>query len=287
MDNLIKYILLFFFYSAAGWCLETTYCSIGEKRFINRGFLTGPLCPIYGTAALVMTILIYNPFRDRPLLVFVLGIILCDLVEYITSFLMEKLFAARWWDYTYEFMNIRGRICLKHSLYWGVISIVFVDVIHPAVENLYSRINGQYLIFILAAVLTVFVLDLINAVRKALDIRKLHIKLKNLSAALTSELNTVKDSIENKYDHFREALAKRAEKVSEFKMQIEDIVYEYDQRITRKNKKKDKQEKKKSLSSRFFYNNPNFERRTRKQIEKLNSLIDDIKANIFENEDMH
>ncbi|MDD6146061.1 MAG: putative ABC transporter permease [Oscillospiraceae bacterium] len=287
MDNLIKYILLFFFYSAAGWCLETTYCSIGEKRFINRGFLTGPLCPIYGTAALVMTILIYNPFRDRPLLVFVLGIILCDLVEYITSFLMEKLFAARWWDYTYEFMNIRGRICLKHSLYWGVISIVFVDVIHPAVENLYSRINGQYLIFILAAVLTVFVLDLINAVRKALDIRKLHIKLKNLSAALTSELNTVKDSIENKYDHFREALAKRAEKVSEFKMQIEDIVYEYDQRITRKNKKKDKQEKKKSLSSRLLYNNPNFERRTRKQIEKLNSLIDDIKANIFENEDMH
>lgn len=287
MDNLIKYILLFFFYSAAGWCLETTYCSIGEKRFINRGFLTGPLCPIYGTAALVMTILIYNPFRDRPLLVFVLGIILCDLVEYITSFLMEKLFAARWWDYTYEFMNIRGRICLKHSLYWGVISIVFVDVIHPAVENLYSRINGQYLIFILAAVLTVFVLDLINAVRKALDIRKLHIKLKNLSAALTSELNTVKDSIENKYDHFREALAKRAEKVTEFKMQIEDIVYEYDQRITRKNKKKDKQEKKKSLSSRLLYNNPNFERRTRKQIEKLNSLIDDIKANIFENEDMH
>ncbi|MDD6012309.1 MAG: putative ABC transporter permease [Oscillospiraceae bacterium] len=287
MEILIKYILLFFFYSAAGWCLETTYCSIGEKRFINRGFLTGPLCPIYGTAALVMTILIYNPFRDRPLLVFVLGIILCDLVEYITSFLMEKLFAARWWDYTYEFMNIRGRICLKHSLYWGVISIVFVDVIHPAVENLYSRINGQYLIFILAAVLTVFVLDLINAVRKALDIRKLHIKLKNLSAALTSELNTVKDSIENKYDHFREALAKRAEKVSEFKMQIEDIVYEYDQRITRKNKKKDKQEKKKSLSSRLLYNNPNFERRTRKQIEKLNSLIDDIKANIFENEDMH
>lgn len=287
MDNLIKYILLFFFYSAAGWCLETTYCSIGEKRFINRGFLTGPLCPIYGTAALIMTILIYNPFRDRPLLVFVLGIILCDLVEYITSFLMEKLFAARWWDYTYEFMNIRGRICLKHSLYWGVISIVFVDVIHPAVESLYSRINGQYLIYILAAVLTVFVLDLINAVRKALDIRKLQIKLKNLSAALTSELNTVKDSIENKYDHFREALAKRAEKVTEFKMQIEDIVYEYDQRITRKNKKKDKQEKKKSLSSRLFYNNPNFERRTRKQIEKLNSLIDDIKANVFENEDMH
>ena len=60
MYTLVKYILLFFFYSAAGWCLETTYCSIGEKRFVNRGFLTGPMCPIYGTAALVLIIFIYN-----------------------------------------------------------------------------------------------------------------------------------------------------------------------------------------------------------------------------------
>ena len=69
MDNLIKYTLMFFFYSAGGWLLESIYCSIGEKRIINRGFLTGPLCPIYGTAALVMTILIYNPFKDRPLII--------------------------------------------------------------------------------------------------------------------------------------------------------------------------------------------------------------------------
>ena len=167
MDTLVKYILLFFFYSAAGWCLETTYCSIGEKRFVNRGFLTGPMCPIYGTAALVLIIVIYNPFRDNPLAVFLLGIILCDIVEYATSFIMEKLFSARWWDYTYEFINIKGRICLKHTLYWGVISIVFVKTIHPAVENLYSKLEGSYLNIILVAVLSVFVLDLINAVRKA------------------------------------------------------------------------------------------------------------------------
>ena len=149
MDNLIKYILLFFFYSAGGWLLESIYCSIGEKRIINRGFLTGPLCPIYGTAALVMTILIYNPFKDRPLIIFLLGIVLCDIVEYLTSYIMEKLFSARWWDYTYEFLNIRGRICLKHTLYWGIISVAFVRVLHPAVENLYAKINGDYLIYIL------------------------------------------------------------------------------------------------------------------------------------------
>lgn len=143
MNTIVKYILLFFFYSAAGWLLESVYCSIGEKKIINRGFLTGPLCPIYGTAAIVMAVLIYNPFKDKPLLVFLLGIIFCDIVEYITSYVMEKLFAARWWDYTYEFMNLNGRICLKHSLYWGVISVVFVKTIHPAVERLYEKINGR------------------------------------------------------------------------------------------------------------------------------------------------
>ena len=117
MDNIVKYILLFFFYSAGGWLLESIYCSIGEKKIINRGFLTGPLCPIYGTAAIVMVVLIYNPFRDNALVVFLLGIVLCYIVEYITSYIMEKLFAARWWDYTYELLNINGRICLKHSLY--------------------------------------------------------------------------------------------------------------------------------------------------------------------------
>ena len=156
MDNLIKYILMFFFYSAGGWLLESIYCSIGEKRIINRGFLTGPLCPIYGTAALVMTILIYNPFKDRPFIIFLLGIVLCDIVEYITSYIMEKLFSARWWDYTYEFLNIGGRICLKHTLYWGIISVAFVRVLHPAVENLYAKINGDYLIYILIAVLLFF-----------------------------------------------------------------------------------------------------------------------------------
>ena len=156
MELLTKYILLFFFYSAAGWCLESLYCSIGEKRFVNRGFLTGPMCPIYGTAALVMVILIYNPFRDNPLAVFLLGIILCDIVEFITSYLMEKLFSARWWDYTYELLNINGRICLKHTLYWGVISIIFVKTIHPAIDSLYSKIDGVYLKAILIITLLVY-----------------------------------------------------------------------------------------------------------------------------------
>lgn len=286
MENIVKYILLFFFYSFGGWCLESLYCSIGEKKLINRGFLTGPLCPIYGTAAIVLTVLIYNPFKDKPLIVFVLGIILCDIVEYLTSLIMEKLFAARWWDYTYEFMNIGGRICLKHSLYWGVISVIFVNVIHPAVDRLYERIDGAYIKYILIAVLAVFVLDLINAVRKALDIRKLQVKLNGYINTFTAELNSIKGSIEDKYTYIQEKVVKQADKVLEIKYQIEDLYQELENMLTRKASKDKADKEKKHLASRIFYNNPNFERRTRKQMDRLRSLIDDIKANVYEGEEM-
>lgn len=285
MDNLIKYVLLFFFYSAAGWLLESIYCSIGEKRIINRGFLTGPLCPIYGTAALVMTILIYNPFKDRPLIIFLLGIVLCDIVEYITSYIMEKLFSARWWDYTYEFMNIGGRICLKHTLYWGIISVAFVRVLHPAVENLYAKINGDYLIYILIAVLLVFTLDLINAVRKALDIRKLQIKLNSLQKYLSEVYLTVKGVIGDP-DKLHEFYEKSKDKVVEVKYSVDDLFYELEKKLAKPIKVKSKKEKKVDLPSRLFYNNPGFERITRKQMQKLTSLMDEIRSNIREGEDM-
>lgn len=288
MDNLIKYTLLFFFYSAAGWCIESLYCSIGEKRLINRGFLTGPLCPIYGTAALVMTILIYNPFKDRPLIVFLLGLVLCDIVEYITSYLMEKLFSARWWDYTYEFMNLNGRICLKHTLYWGIIAVVFVKVIHPSVENLYAKIDGKYLPYILAAVLAVFALDLINAVRKALDIRKLQIKLNSLQKTVSEFYSNVKTTIGDG-QKLHDIISKSADKAIEVRYSIDDLFYELEQRLSRPKSKRTKDKKKDKkivLPSRLFYNNPNFERRTRKQMEKLTELMNEIKSNIREDEDM-
>ena len=287
MDSIIKYTLMFFFYSAGGWLLESIYCSIGEKRIINRGFLTGPLCPIYGTAALVMTILIYNPFKDRPLIIFLLGIVLCDIVEYITSYIMEKLFSARWWDYTYEFLNIGGRICLKHTLYWGIISVTFVRVLHPAVENLYAKINGEYLIYILVAVLAIFTLDVINAVRKALDIRKLQLKLNALQKTVSEFYIGFRASLSEPQKIY-ELIEKSKDKAIELKYSVDDVFYELEKKLAlpTKDAKKDKTKKESDLPSRLFYNNPNFERRTRKQMQKLQELINEVKSNIYEGEDM-
>ena len=123
--------------------MESIYCSLAKRKWINRGFLTGPMCPIYGTGAVAFLICL-SPIKEscavpsalKPILLFIVGIIVADIVEFITSVLMEKLFHARWWDYSDRKFNIQGRICLRNSLYWGIATLVFLYIVHPPVEEL-------------------------------------------------------------------------------------------------------------------------------------------------------
>lgn len=209
-QTIMIYILYFFFYSAVGWLAESIYCSIGEKKIINRGFLVGPMCPIYGTGTLVMAVLLYNPFKDKPLLVFLLGMILCDIVEYFTSVIMEKLFNARWWDYTHELLNLQGRICFKHTLYWGVGSLLFVRFVHPRIIALFAGIPENYITPIVTAILVIFVIDVIYSAIRAVGIKKLKNKISELRDLLNSSSSdgtgffnsayyTVKENAESAY----------------------------------------------------------------------------------------
>ena len=211
MQTVFIYILYFFFYSAVGWLFESIYCSIGEKKLINRGFLTGPICPIYGKGALVMALLLYNPFRDKPMVVFFLGMVFCDMVEYASSFIMEKLFNARWWDYKDELLNVKGRICLKHTLYWGIAATFFVKTVHPIVVNMFEKIPTKYIVPVTSVILVIFTIDLAYAVVKAIGLIKLKNKLNELKELITSNTNearqqlsdaylTVKATVEEKYD---------------------------------------------------------------------------------------
>lgn len=282
MTNILKYIVIFFFYSAAGWALESTYCSIGEKRIINRGFLTGPMCPIYGTGALVMTVFLYNPFQDRPILIFLLGMILCDIVEFLTSLIMEALFHARWWDYTYEFLNIKGRICLKHTLYWGIASVGFVYVLHPGIDKILTKLDEKTMIIVTTIILFIFTVDVINSVRKALDIRQLQLKLAKATESVSAVLSTMKSSIEGTYDSFQDTLDKGNDKInditSDFFIQIEDLFDQFELRF-----KKQTKTYKTKYSNRFFYNKLSIEKSTKSALEKLRSVTEEIKSIFFEN----
>lgn len=283
MNKIPLYILSFFFYSAAGWFIESLYRSIGEKRIINSGFLTGPMCPIYGTGALVMTVFLYNPFKDKPLLVFLLGMVLCDIVEYITSVLMEVLFHARWWDYTYEFLNVKGRICLKHTLYWGIVAISFVKLIHPHVDGVIMNLDVKTVRLMLIGIFVVFFIDVVNSVRKALDIRKLQVKLSSILDSIGNTFNSVKTTFGSKKNSIQQSLENTADKLSDTKdevfEQLQDVIHEFELRLSKGTR--DKKDKNK-YSSRFFRNNLSIEKSIRKQLERIQKLRDDIKSNLNE-----
>ena len=235
MQTVYLYILYFFFYSAVGWAFESAYCSMGERKLINRGFLTGPMCPIYGTGTLVMEVLLYNPFRDNPIAIFFLGMLLCDIVEYLTSFIMEKLFNARWWDYKDELLNIKGRICLKHTIIWGMGSLAFVKIVHPRIEVLFGNLSDKTIKITVIAILAVFVVDVIFAVIKALDIRKLRAKLIELKETITSNTSEIISAVdekytsikllaEGKYDKFAVAVSAKFDEISNTLDKGNDII---------------------------------------------------------------
>ncbi|HBB29668.1 MAG TPA: hypothetical protein DC000_10580, partial [Clostridiales bacterium] len=112
--NFYVNFIYFIMYSVIGWICEVIFCSIPEKKFINRGFLNGPLCPIYGFGALIV-IFFLTPFKDSIFLVFIFGLIVTSTLEYFTSYAMEKLFHSKWWDYSNNRFNINGRVCLLNS----------------------------------------------------------------------------------------------------------------------------------------------------------------------------
>lgn len=141
---LSKLFLCFFFYSLLGWLYESLLCSIfEERRFINRGFLLGPYCPIYGTGA----VLCWLVLRDNTniLEVFVIAAVLCCVVEYITSFCMEKIFHARWWDYSNLPFQLHGRICLYGGIIFGSGVVIIRFFIQPTLLQMTSQLNQSLL----------------------------------------------------------------------------------------------------------------------------------------------
>jgi len=136
--SLIPYIYYFVIYSFIGWMIEVVYISVREKKIVNRGFLNGPFTPIYGFGA-VSIVLFSDMVTSEWLPVFLFGFFFLSAIEYVTSFMMEKIFGARWWSYYNEPFNLFGRVAFIYSFLWGISSVIFVYLVHPAVELFVSR----------------------------------------------------------------------------------------------------------------------------------------------------
>ena len=169
-------ILGFAVYSFLGWLCESTYCSIPAKKFINRGFLNGPFCPVYGFGALLVIFLL-SPYEDSILALFLCGIVVTSALEYITGLLLEKCFHTKWWDYSKRRFNLHGRVCLRNSVMFGVLSVLVMKLIHPPVKNLIDAVPASLLPVLSYSLLFYFVVDSIITVHTILALNG---KLKQL-----------------------------------------------------------------------------------------------------------
>lgn len=143
-----------------GWCMEMMVCYYASKKWVNRGFLIGPVCPIYGYGCLIITILLKR-YLDDPIVLFVMAVVLCCILEYFTSYLMEKLFKARWWDYSDRKYNINGRICLENAVLFGALGLLLSYIINPFVVNMLSFVPIIVINIVSVILFIVFVVDYI------------------------------------------------------------------------------------------------------------------------------
>lgn len=165
------YFLLFLSYAVLGWCMEVVVKFIQYKRFINRGFLIGPYCPIYGWGGILITLLL-NKYIEDPLALFVFGIIICSILEYITSLVMEKIFHARWWDYSSKKFNINGRICLSTMIPFGLLGLLIMYILNPFFFSIFELMNNVTLNIVSIILAVIYLLDNIVSVTILSTIRK-------------------------------------------------------------------------------------------------------------------
>ena len=171
-----QWVLLFFFYCFCGWVWESCYVSLCQRHWVNRGFLRGPLLPIYGSGAIII-LFVTLPVAGNLWLVWLFGMLAATLLEYVTGAAMEALFKVRYWDYSKQKFNLNGHICLSSSIAWGFFSILLVRFIHPPIGRLLADVPA-WLVDPLALVLTaVFTVDVVQSVQAALDLREVLSKL--------------------------------------------------------------------------------------------------------------
>lgn len=166
------YIILFMIYSVLGWLLEVTCKLIEEKKFINRGFLIGPYCPIYGYGALIITIFL-SKYNHEPFTLFIMTMVSCSILEYFTSYFLEKIFHTRWWDYSRYKFNINGRICLETMIPFGIFGLLVINVLNPFFLNIIQNFSPILLQIVGTIFILIYIIDNLVSFKIIKNIQKI------------------------------------------------------------------------------------------------------------------
>lgn len=215
-------VWIFMIYAVIGWCTEVSYAALDTGKFVNRGFLNGPYCPIYGCGVLLVVVIL-TPLKENLLILYFGSVILTSVIEFLTGYLLEKVFHNKWWDYSDKPYNIKGYICLKFSLFWGFACTFIMLIIHPIIYGVIQIVPYILGLVVLCIILLFFAIDCGITVATIL---KFNQRLKMMNE-IAQKIHRISDEIgENIYENVTEAL----EKTEEFKESHEEQIL----RITEK-----------------------------------------------------
>ena len=193
MEYTVYQLAFFFFiYSFAGWCIEVCCAAIQKRKFVNRGFVNGPLCPIYGSGAVLFAIFLPE-LKEAPFFLFLAGAILASILEFTTGALLEKLFHRKWWDYSNIRWNYEGYVCLPFSLGWGVCAVVLNMFLNPLLVKLLGILPKLLMVIIMIALTVVLVLDTMGTTLAIRGLQKKQVQL----AEFTEGVSQVSKLLEN------------------------------------------------------------------------------------------
>lgn len=236
--SIYEILWLFMVYGCMGWCLEVAYAALEKGEFVNRGFLNGPICPIYGVGA-VTVILCLTPISHNVWLLFAGGALLTSALELVTGFALDKMFRTRWWDYTDTPFNLGGYICLKFSVVWGLVCIALMKGINPVVYGFVHKLSPHLisvllLIFLLAVLVSdvtvtfVTVNKLAKRVRLMDDIAK---KIRTVSDEMGAHIYEGVEDMVEKHEEFKAKRAEEEERLKERYAELEERPHMLQRRI--------------------------------------------------------
>lgn len=217
MDNntILYFITYFIVYSFAGWLLESIYKSVYTKKFVNSGFLIGPYCPIYGFGAIIM-LLTLGFLKEKPVLLFLASFFILSCWEYLVGLFLEKAFKTKYWDYSDIKFNIQGRVCLKNSIYWGILGLIFIEILHPFVQAQINQVPTNMLLYINVIVGFAMFVDLVASVTAATSFEEMIAKINEIGEAIKEKAKELTEREKTKlFDESRGDSASKAEDESE------------------------------------------------------------------------
>lgn len=206
-QNFYELVWIFIIYAFIGWCTEVSYAALDTGKFVNRGFLNGPYCPIYG-CGVVIVVAILTPLRESLLILFIGSLVLTTALEFVTGYILEKVFHNKWWDYSDKPFNVKGYICLKFSILWGLACTFIMDVLHPLIYKAITWIPFIPGVILLSVLMCVFLVDCCITVSTILKFNK-RLKIMDEMAASIHKLS---DEIgENIYENVTGVIEKSEE----------------------------------------------------------------------------